>query len=380
MKNISSWNFVLVTFKNRFRSFISTFLPEFSLSSYSFSRRVEARPIEREDISLKRWNFFERWGTTGGEIWIDIRSTSEISMVEKCQIIGSKTGNWISNDCSIRTFNLYFTRESARSETKAGSHTGFRPISRSTLTCITPPIHDRDPISPSILSDNREEEWNSRHAPSFPKIKFPFPFYLLEINATAEVANFNFQTSFSACLVIEKSTTRWYSIVVKNRRCCTRFNLIPSSSLSNDKNQRIGPIIRSFDACPRERVYLRSRKVFTLAKKKERGGKKKKEKSLAFPDEKHPVEDINEWRCIIFIIRILSWFMYDGKIWRFERRRLSDAAMFHASLFTLDFVTFDSRDRGITSLSGNNRKLVLWDAFDLKFQTKLFLLAMCPMC
>lgn len=275
MKNISSWNFVLVTFKNRFRSFISTFLPEFSLSSYSFSRRVEARPIEREDISLKRWNFFERWGTTGGEIWIDIRSTSEISMVEKCQIIGSKTGNWISNDCSIRTFNLYFTRESARSETKAGSHTGFRPISRSTLTCITPPIHDRDPISPSILSDNREEEWNSRHAPSFPKIKFPFPFYLLEINATAEVANFNFQTSFSACLVIEKSTTRWYSIAVKNRRCCTRFNLIPSSSLSNDKNQRIGPIIRSFDACPRERVYLRSRKVFTLAKKKERGEKKK---------------------------------------------------------------------------------------------------------
>lgn len=46
---------------------------------------------------MDRYSFHER---DGGE-----KSNNRIE----------KTGNWISNDCSIRTFNLYFTRESARS-------------------------------------------------------------------------------------------------------------------------------------------------------------------------------------------------------------------------------------------------------------------------
>lgn len=105
-------------------------------------------------------------------------------------------------------------------------------------------------------------------------------------------------------------------------------NPLPRVSLSKDKNQRIRPILRfeNFDACPslreRESVCICAReKCLHSSKRKERG--EEKEKSLAFPDEKHPVEDINEWRCIVVITRILSWFIYDGKIWRFERRRLS---------------------------------------------------------
>lgn len=100
-------------------------------------------------------------------------------------------------------------------------------------------------------------------------------------------------------------------------------NPLPRVSLSKDKNQFFDPkILTRARVWERECVCICAReKCLHSSKRKERG--EKKEKSLAFPDEKHPVEDINEWRCIVVITRILSWFIYDGKIWRFERRRLS---------------------------------------------------------
>lgn len=345
MKNITSKFHV---HPSRSRNHSLYLFPEFSLFFLAFPR------VERRDISFNNWNFFrgskmdrflflESMGSNGNG---EIRSRTAARF------------NWISNVARLE-LDLYFAFRAREWSRGSQSVADFTLAPRRTAV---------DLVS---RSGNREKGGFLLPLPRS-KIKFPFPtFYLLEgaslsPTSTSKLHFPRVWSSRNASREIDSLNSidepSWRSGV----RVLTSFIRLPSSlkACLRSREIKINELVEfnpNFSRNRRAECYLRSRKCLHSARKK-----KKREIISVSPYRWKISKEINERRCIIFVARVLSWFIGGNPFNPLRSRGDSQSPRRFDSLFTLDFSLRLIRARILTrfpylfiSLLGDNRELVL---------------------
>lgn len=257
---------------------------------------------------------------------------------------------------SNSTFISRFARESDPAEVRVSLISRLPPAEQQSIS-----YRDR------VIEKREDSCCHSRS-----KIKFPFPtFYLLEgaslsPTSTSKLHFPRVWSSRNASREIDSLNSidepSWRSGV----RVLTSFIRLPSSlkACLRSREIKINELVEfkpNFSRNRRAECYLLSRKCLYSARKK-----KKREIISVSPYRWKISKEINERRCIIFVARVLSWFIGGNPFNPLRSRGDSQSPRRFDSLFTLDFSLRLIRARILTrfpylfiSLLGDNRELVL---------------------